>query len=306
MPIHNVVINELAHDKPAQKDLVKFMIDLHLHSTCSDGSDTPTQIVEKAARLGLTALALTDHDTTAGTAECMAAAEKAGILAVSGVELSADYSPGVMHILGYFIDTGCAALQEELARVRNGREERNQMMLRKLNELGYELTWEEITAQAGSDVVGRPHFAAAIVEKGYLKSKSQVFSRLLGNGCKAYADRYRTDPKRSIELIRQAGGVPVLAHPASLKMPRGKLRKLIASLKKAGLEGLEVFHPQHNDNQIKVFKQVAQEFKLVMTGGTDCHGTFSPDIKIGRGFGDMDIPDFVYYRLKERMPEAAG
>lgn len=280
------------------------MIDLHLHSTCSDGSDAPSQIVEKAVASGLTALALTDHDTTAGVAEFAAAAEKAGILSVPGVELSADFSPGVMHILGYFIDTECVELQEELARVRNGRAERNQRMLAKLNALGYELTWDDITAQAGSDVVGRPHFAMALIEKGYLKTKKQVFSRLLGNGGKALVSRYRTEPKRCIELIRKAGGVPVLAHPVTLKMPRGKLRKLLTNLKKAGLEGLEVFHPEHNDNQIKVFKQVAKEFKLVMTGGTDCHGSFTPDLKIGRGFGGMEVPDFVYYRLKERMPKS--
>lgn len=279
------------------------MIDLHLHSTCSDGSDTPTEIIEKAAGRGITALALTDHDTTAGVAEFMAAADQAGILGVPGVELSAEFNPGVMHILGYFFDTECAELQEELARVRNGREERNLVMLQKLNDLGYELSWEDVKAEAGSEVVGRPHFATAIIKKGYLKDKRQVFSRLLGNGCKAYADRYRTPPQRCIELIRQAGGVAVLAHPASLKMPRGKLRKLITTLKKAGLEGMEVYHPEHNDNQIKVFKQVAKEFKLVMTGGSDCHGSFTPDLKIGTGFGDMEVPDFVYHKLKNRIPE---
>lgn len=277
------------------------MIDLHLHSTCSDGSDSPTEIVEKAVALGLTAMALTDHDTTEGVAEFLGATEKAGIIGVPGVELSAEYSPGVMHILGYFMDIHCAELQEELARVRNGREERNRVMLKKLNELGYELSWEDITAQAGSDVVGRPHFAAAIIEKGYLQNKKQVFSRLLGNGCRAYAERYRTDPKRCVELIRKAGGVPVIAHPGSLKLPRGKLRKLIATMKLWGLEGFEVLHPQHNDNQIKVFRQIAQEFSLVETGGSDCHGTFSPDLYIGRGFGDLDVPDCVYYKLRERV-----
>ncbi len=276
------------------------MIDLHVHSLFSDGSDSPTEIVQKAVNFKISALALTDHDTTDGLSEFLDAAESAGINAVPGIELSADYSPGVMHILGYFIDPTCPELVEELEKVKNGRGNRNIAMLEKLNELGYPLEWDDVAKFAGTDVVGRPHFAAALVEKGLVKNQKMVFAKLLGKGGKAVVKRYRTSPQRSIELIHKAGGLAVLAHPATLDVKGAKLRALLMELNEYGLDGIEIFHPKHNDGQVGMFRKRAEEFGWIITGGTDYHGTFKPDVRLGVGFGDMEITETIYDQLKNR------
>lgn len=281
------------------------MIDLHTHSAYSDGTDTPAELVAMAEKQGLKALALTDHDTVAGVPELLAAAEKTSVEVVPGIELSADWEKGTMHVLGYFIDHTHPALQEKIERLREGRDKRNVEILKKLNKLGYRLLWEDIEKQAGRGVVGRPHIAAALVERGRMKSKKAVFDLLLAKGRPGYVDRERYPAGECIDFIRQAGGVAVLAHPATIHLPDEQLRILIGELKECGLGGIETYYAEHRPENIRKFTKWAEELNLVCTGGTDFHGMNSPDLKLGRGFGKLRVPDEALEQLKAAIPPAA-
>ncbi len=276
------------------------MIDLHTHSTFSDGSLTPEALVESASAAGLSALALTDHDTTEGLAPFMVACEKAGITGVPGVEISAEYAPGTMHLLGYFMDPDHAGMQSALLRLREGREHRNHRILLALASLGMDLPWSEVTAFAGSDVVGRPHIAQAMIARGYAASKQDVFKRFLGKGKPGYVERDRLSPKKGIELIRAAGGVPVLAHPFTLKLRNKALRSCVAELVDYGLQGIEVFYPEHGPERLHLYQRLAIAFGLTMTGGSDFHGAANPAIKIGRGFDNIHVSDAILDDLRSR------
>jgi 3',5'-nucleoside bisphosphate phosphatase len=276
------------------------MIDLHCHSVFSDGSNTPEELVALAEQGGLAALALTDHDTAAGLPRLMAAGEQSPVETVPGIELSAEYGDVPLHILGYFCDFQCLEFQQALAWVREGRAERNVRILEKLNALGYRLTMEDIRKHAAGDVVGRPHFASALIEKGHFKHPNKIYRQLLGKGKAAYADRRRLTPGQCVEQIRGAGGVAVVAHPGQMRLTRTKLRQLIRQLKEHGLGGLEVLHPSHQPHQTAAFEQICADFDLAATGGTDFHGAHTPDLTPGTGFGGMDIPDGLLDGLKAR------
>jgi len=278
------------------------MIDLHVHSTFSDGSQTPTELIAEAEAIGLKALALTDHDTIGGLPEFLAAAENSPVRAIPGIELSAEHSGGAMHLLGYFINPESDELTAGLQRIQQGRETRNRQILEKLKERGYALTWEEIEAEAGSGTVGRPHFAAALCRKGCFKNTKEVFACLLAKGKPGYVNRFRLTPAECIRLIQAAGGVTVLAHPSTLRLPRGKLRTMVASLKTAGLAGMEVYYPEHNAGQTKVYEQLARQLRLIMTGGSDSHGRFTPDLQLGRGFRRLGVADSAVEKLERRRP----
>ena len=281
------------------------MIDLHTHSVYSDGTNTPTELVTMAEERGLRALALTDHDTVGGISELLAAAENSSIEVVPGIELSAEWDQGTMHVLGYFIDHTDPALQKKLERLRGGRDNRNVEILKKLNNLGYRLRWEDIEKQAGKGVVGRPHIAAALMEQGHMKSKKAVFDLLLAKGRPGYVDRERYPAKECIEFIRQAGGVSVLAHPATIHLPNEQLRILVGELKEQGLGGIEAYYAENRPGNIRKFTEWAEELALICTGGTDFHGKNSPDLKLGTGFGQLRVPDEALEQLKAAVPPAA-
>lgn len=274
------------------------MIDLHVHSLYSDGTNTPAELIELAAKRGLKAMALTDHDTVGGLGPLLEAAENSSVEAVPGMELSAECDHGTMHILGYYMDTSCSVLLEKMDTVRTGRIERNQEILKKLNKLGYVLLWSEVVQHAGADVIGRPHFAEALVQRGYVKSRKAAFELLLAKGRPAYAERYRYSAKECIDLIHGAGGVAVLAHPATLHEPVERLKAIISGLKDEGLDGLEVYYAEHQPENMNRFSAWAKEFNLICTGGTDFHGANSPDLKLGTGFGQLRVPDEALVQLK--------
>ncbi len=274
------------------------MIDLHVHSVYSDGSNTPEELLDLAERRGLSAMALTDHDTVAGIGPLLEAAKKSPVEAVPGIELSAECDHGTMHILGYFVDHTCEVLLEKIKKVREGREERNVEILKRLNKLGYVLMWSDVARQAGKDVVGRPHFAEALLERGHVKSRKAAFDLLLGKGRPAYVERYRYTARECIQLIHAAGGISVLAHPATIYLPDEKLRNLVHGLKKSGLGGIEVYYAEHKPENIEKFRRWADEFGLICTGGTDYHGAIAPDLKLGTGFGHLHVPDEVLKELK--------
>jgi len=278
------------------------MIDLHAHSTFSDGSLHPAELIQLAVRTGLRAVALTDHDSTAGLPAFREAARAApdGFTAVPGVELSADVQPGTMHILGYFIDARRPALQRALERIRKSRDERNERMIEILRRRGMDLTMADVRACAGEHVVGRPHIAAAMLAKGCARSKADAFQRFLGKGCCAYVDRYRLAPADCVRLVRAAGGVAVLAHPLTLRLPPRRLRAAVRDLADAGLGGIEVYYPEHTPALRKQYLTLAEEFDLVVTGGSDYHGDANPAIRLGTGFGALNVPDDAVDRLRER------
>lgn len=276
------------------------MIDLHCHSTFSDGSLTPEDLIQEAKRGGITGLALTDHDTTAGVPRFIEAASAVGIRPVAGVEISADSKGGTMHMLGYLIDPAATLLNERLQWMRDGRETRNAEILKKLQALGFSITWDEVASYAGEDVVGRPHFAQALLAKGYVTDKNQAFDKYLGKGKAAYVDRCRLTAEDAVELIRSAGGVSVLAHPFTLNLGTEALDQLLGELRAKGLGGVETYYSEHTREMVESYLKLAVKHDLVPTGGSDFHGALTPDIKLGRGFGSLKVPEDTIDRLETR------
>ena len=276
------------------------MIDLHVHSTFSDGSFIPEDLIHRAVEEGLYAMALTDHDTVGGIPRFLAAAEGKPVVPVPGVEISADFSPGTMHMLGYFFDPKNETLNSRLQWLREGRDARNQEILHKLIRLGLHISWAEVKKYAEEDVVGRPHFAQALLARGYVANKDEAFERYLGKGKPAYAERRRLTMKDSIDLISGAGGVAVLAHPFTLKLPSKQLKDLVRELRDFGLAGIEVYYSEHTTSMQREYLKLAKEFGLVATGGSDFHGALTPDIALGRGFGSLKIADDIVAQLLDR------
>jgi len=258
-------------------------IDLHAHSTASDGSYSPSEVVRLARDAGLRAVALTDHDTTDGLAEAVAAGEALGVEVIPGVEISAKHGGDTMHILGYFLDFHSGQLEERLAVLKQARKDRNPKIIAKLNALGIAVTMEQVERLSGGGQVGRPHIARALLESGYIKSIQQAFDIFLKNGGKAYVSKFRFPPAEALDMIRQARGVPVLAHPFTLEMgSAGALRELLKELKADGLAGVEVFYADHAPEQEAMYLKLAQELGLLVTGGSDFHGLNKPEVTLGR------------------------
>lgn len=267
------------------------MIDLHMHSTCSDGTFSPAELVRAAKAAGVTHMALTDHDTVSGLAEARAEAGRQGIAFLGGLEISAELQPGTMHILGYGFDESSPALLDKLEVVQRARRERNPKIVRKLNDLGFDLTMEEIESEAGGTVVGRPHFAAVMVKKGQAATTQEVFDRYLAKGKPAYENKARLSPEESIAAIRDAGGVAVLAHPLQMKArDEAELEAMIGRLVRAGLQGLECHYRNHTEEDTARFLKLASDHGLFPTGGSDFHGANRPKIHLGTGEGNLKVP----------------
>ncbi|HPA77488.1 MAG TPA: PHP domain-containing protein [Kiritimatiellia bacterium] len=282
------------------------MIDLHMHSSFSDGSFTPEELVNKAVELNVSAISLTDHDTMAGVPRFLEAGARQNLQVIAGVEISTDYKGRGMHILGYGMNIANPELQQSLDWIRAGREARNMEILEKLNRLGFIMTWEEVVSRAGEDVVGRPHFAQTLIDKGYVKDKYEAFDKWLGHGKPGYADRRRLDPEAGIRIIRKAGGVAVLAHPFTLNLSNTGLRSLLLELSRAGLEGIEAYYAEHKPDMQDLYLKMAAEYDLLVTGGTDFHGSLTPMLRIGFGFGSLNVPDSLLEPLLARISSRAG
>lgn len=276
------------------------MIDLHAHSTCSDGTLRSAELAALAAAEGLSAVALTDHDTLEGIPEFLAAARERRLRAVAGVEISIEFSPGTMHMLGYDFRCDDPRLAELLRRIREGRKARNERILERLAELGMPVSSAELSAFAGGEVVGRPHIAQAMVARGYVRDQTEAFERWLAKGRPAYVARYRPTAEEAIAVITAAGGVAVLAHPVSLELGEAALIALLRRLRELGLRGLEAHHPEHTPAMRQRYMEIARDLGLVATGGSDFHGGLKPAIRLGRGFGDLRVPDEALDRLLNR------
>ena len=296
---------------------VPTMIDLHIHSTYSDGTCTPAELVSIACSLGLNGLALTDHDTLEGTDEFLAAAREHKLDALAGVEISARYTnpetglpgDGELHILGYFPDwdAGRHGTDDALLEIRRNRNERNPKIIDRLQTLGCDITIEEVNDHAANSVVGRPHIAAILVRKGYASSFEQAFSRFLATDAAAYVPKKIFSPAKAIQTIRNAGGLAVLAHPKMLHISSEQhMRTLLDELISFGLEGIEVFCSTHQPHDVCRFRDIAERCNLVLTGGTDFHGENKPDIRLGTGFGNVQVPDGCMDAIRSRVKERSS
>ena len=281
-------------------------IDLHAHTTASDGDQTPTQLVERAAALGLTALAVTDHDTTAGVAEALEAGKRRGIEVVPGIELSAEVSHGQCHLLGFLIDPESRPLRNRLQEVVENRERRNERIVARMrDELGFDITLEEVEAVAGGLIVARPHFARVLVNKGYVGSMQEAFDVYLGKGARAYVERDRLTPEEAISLIHQAGGVAVLAHPNNLKRDPEGTEAEIRALQAQGLDGIEARYNRHTPEENTRYLALAERLGLLTSGGSDFHGpSVKPDVLLGHVEGELPAPTELLPALKAARPQA--
>ena len=246
--------------------------DLHTHSTVSDGTSTIAANVALALQRGLGGIAITDHDTTAGYAEAAVAAEGTGLVIVPGIEFSAEYDGASLHVLAYWVDPTDPPLVEELKRLTDTRFRRGELMIEKLQELGYDISFEQVRAIAGDDLIARPHVAQAMVEAGIVTTEKEAFDRFISDDGIAYVPKHALDPMDALGLIGAAGGVCVLAHPAMWKGNGAVPDTLIEGMAAAGMGGLEVDHPDHDEAQRAHYRELAGRLDLVATGASDCHG----------------------------------
>ena len=278
------------------------MIDLHTHTTFSDGSLTPTQLVEEATALGLTAVAVTDHDTIDGLPEALAAGERLGIRVVRGVEIILEHVRSTMDMLGYFLGGRPGAeLEAELAELRLYRDERNRRIVERLAELGYPLGPDDLAAAAGDGAVGRPHIGEALVRRGYVGSISEAFERFLSRGAPAWVDRRRLSLGAALRLLRASGGLPVLAHPGIIRTDAAGLEHIVREAARLGVAGIECYYPLHDEATVAFCLALADKYALVPTGGSDYHGSVKPDARLGIGSAGLPLPDELLTRL-ERQP----
>jgi len=281
------------------------VFDLHIHTTASDGTMSPAGIVRYAKEKGLRVIAITDHDTIEGLPEGIQEGNKVGLEVIPGVELSADTPTGTMHLLGYYIDPACSELADKLRVLQQARMERNLKIVERLRALGIPLELSEVKAAPEHGQIGRPHFAYTMVHKGYAQNIQDAFDRYLGKGRPAYVEKFRFAPEEAMHFIRKAGGITVLAHPFTLKQPEPvDFEALIRELKEKGLDGIEVYYPEHSDGQRKLYRDVAQKYGLVISGGSDFHGLTKDAVDLGEGYdGDRELTYSLVEAIKARREQ---
>ncbi len=275
------------------------MIDLHIHTTASDGRLSPEEIVAIAEEKEMTAVAITDHDSISGNEDALAAAEGLHVEVVPGVELSVNYKDTHFHLLGYYIDQNNSDMLEAIDRVQTARANRNPQIIERLQQIGMDITMDEVTEEAGGGQIGRPHMAAVLLRKGYIREFQQAFDKYLATGQPAYVDKYRLPAQESIQLILAAGGIPVIAHPGLLdQFLLNDISGFLDQMKDAGARGVEVFYPRHTKPFTAKVRKLAAEKGLVETGGTDFHEP-GKGLHIGSGFGKLKVPNTCLTMLKE-------
>jgi len=276
-------------------------IDLHTHTLHSDGTESPEEVVRLAAKADVSLLAVTDHDTTAGLEAAHRAGEALGIEVVDGCEVSTRTSSGSVHILAWAFDVLDPGFQAFLARIREERRARNLLMLERLRSLGISLELEEVARHARGEIVARPHFVLAMIERGLVQDPQEAYAKWLGDDAPGYVMAEHPAPEEAVRQVRRAGGLAALAHPRQLHLEtKGALEAFLASLVDAGLDGIEVDHPSHKGGHRDRFRALAKTFDLVPTGGSDFHGRAKPRIRVGVGDGTIDIHRETWDRLLER------
>lgn len=274
------------------------IIDLHVHSTESDGTLTPEDLVAEAKKAGLAAFALTDHDTCQGVCKAMPLAASAGIELIPGIELSTDYHGKEVHIVGLYIDIENEQLLKKTAEYRKCRSERNALMVEALRKEGLSITMEELVAENLDCVITRANIARFLYEHGQIKSVREAFDRYIGDHCKCYVGRLKVASTDAVRLIKEAGGTAILAHPLLYGLSNTNLQKMIDELKPVGLDGLEAIYSTYTTGEEQQMKRLARENGLLISGGSDFHGSNKPDIALGRGRGHLYIPYSVLETIK--------
>jgi predicted metal-dependent phosphoesterase TrpH len=282
-------------------------IDLHVHSTASDGTLSPPEILEMAVALGLKAVSITDHDTIAGSAAALAFGVPKSLGFLTGIEISAASPCGYpsessVHVLGYGLNLLDSSLNKLLTVLQSFRENRNPRIIERLNTLGMDLTMEELSQVVGDSTAGRPHIAQMMVAKGLADSIDDAFDRFLGKNKPAYVEKHRVPMKDAIEVIKNAGGIAVLAHPYLNDVADlDSFESFLLALKDMGLEGIEAVYPEHPEAATAHYCQLAAKHNLLITGGTDFHGAITPGIRMGSGKGGFHVPYSLYENLMERL-----
>jgi predicted metal-dependent phosphoesterase TrpH len=267
------------------------MIDLHTHSTRSDGSLTPSELMDLAADCGLAAIALTDHDTLSGLQEAETRAKELSLRFIPGVEIEIEAAQGEFHLLGLGLNGRRESLATSLKEIRKGRRERNARIVEKLSAAGYEVSMADVEALAAGDIVSRAHFARLLVSKGIASSVTKAFSHFLGKGRPFYEPRRCLALKEAVELIRGAGGISVIAHPLSLGLRGPALRTFLGNCRDMGVSGLEAYHPNNTPRDCRKLERLGRQAGFVITGGSDFHGAHIPERRLGHAAGGMVIPD---------------
>ncbi len=297
------------------------LVDFHMHTTHSDGSYTPGELMKYCKEKNLSCVSVTDHDTMSSFEECEREAKKYGIELVPGVEISVQFEPGTLHILGFFLDRTNPQLQKKFEEIQRARRERNPEIIRKLNQLGIEITLEEVTRQAYGEAsipagkrfdrltvpskvegqLGRPHFAKALVKKGVVKNFDEAFEKYLSKGKSAYVDKRRVSSSEALRIINDAGGVASVAHPKQMKLNEAELEKGIGRLVEEGLGAVEVYNSCQKPRENEIYRRIAKRFDLVATGGSDFHGANKPDVDLGFLGENVRLGYEMVEALRERI-----
>ncbi len=267
------------------------MIDLHTHTICSDGTLSPAELVRKARALGLTALAITDHDTTDGLDEAKGEAEQGDLRFIPGIEIEVEFHPGEFHLLGLGLRDWKGTLSTAMEEIKRRRHERNLWILDRMKEQGWDITYEDVRRQAESDLIARPHFAAAMIEKKIVRNTKQAFEKYLGTGRPFYTRKEALPLDEAVALIKAAGGRPVIAHPLSLYLSWGRLPGRLEEFREAGVEGLEAYHPGANKRKAERLHHLADRLGFFVTGGSDFHGDMRRDRQLGLSSDGRTVPD---------------
>ena len=275
------------------------IIDMHVHSSASDGTFSPDALMEEARRAGLRAMALTDHDTMDGTVLAAETAKKLDIEFIPGVELSTDYLGCEIHVLGYYVSRDHPELKSMMEQFRDFRSSRNERMIKSLQEEGFTITMEALKKRAPDSVLSRAHVAKYLVETGQVPDISSVFANYIGEGCRCYIQRPKISPVEAVNLIRGAGGLAVLAHPVMYKLSDNDLNQMIQEMKDAGMCGIEAVYSENTPKDEAHFRDLTASFGLLVSGGSDFHGANKPDIKLGIGKGNLHIPYRILHAFKE-------
>ncbi len=284
----------------------KQCVDLHVHSNKSDGSLTPSDLVYEAKKKGLTAFALTDHDTVAGIDEAMEVAKGSGVTVIPGIELSTEYEGKDIHIVGLYIDKEEPAFCNQIQEFVDSRILRNQKMCQKLTEAGLPLTYEELTDEFPNAVITRAHYAQILLKKGYIKSLKEAFERYIGDRGPCFIPREKITPEDGVKLILSAKGIPVLAHPLQYGMGEVRLQKLIDRLKDAGLQAIEAVYCTYSPAEEVQMRALAKKNGLLISGGSDFHGNAKPGLEMGTGYGKLYVSKEIMDKLLERKTELFG
>lgn len=274
-------------------------VDLHTHSTCSDGTFTPKELISYAKEKGLKAIALTDHDTLEGIPEALYYGDKMGMEVIPGIEISTEYESNELHIIGLFINNESSELSSSLEELRKSREMRNIEMVEKLNNNGVNISYANVLKRAAGGIVTRAHIAGEIIAAGYAASNNEVFDRYIGKDKPAYIKRNVMPWQDTLYFIKESGGLPVLAHPLLYKMSDRRLEMIVADLANHGLAAIEAYYPTHSPAEIKYVKALAEKNRLKLSGGSDFHGANKPKLDLGTGYGSLQVPYEILDGLKK-------